>query len=233
MARKQEKFDKKIWEYSPIWNVLTDEEKTFIDENARIYNFKKNDIIQHEGDTPTDTMMLINGTARACKRGVNSRPQIIRLLQPYDLFSYRGIIADQPYNTTVSAREDCSVFMVKKEAFLRVIQSNSQFCYLYFVQMAKDLGVSDTRTVTLTQKHIRGRLAESLIGLKDKYGLDEDEATISIYLSREDLANLSNMTTANAIRTLASFAEEGIVSLDGKKIKILDFDQLIRISRLG
>ena len=99
--------------------------------------------------------------------------------------------------------------------------------------MSRDLGKSDTRTVNLTQKHIRGRLAESLLALKDQYGLDEDEATISMYLSREDLASLSSMTTSNAIRTLSDFQQEGMISIDGRKIKILELDQLLRTSRLG
>lgn len=67
---------------------------------------------------------------------------------------------------------------------------------MFFIrQLSIDLGISDERTVSLTQKHIRGRLAESLIFLKESYGPEEDGSTLSIYLSREDLANLSNMTT--------------------------------------
>ena len=101
------------------------------------------------------------------------------------------------------------------------------------VAMSKDLAISESRTVNLTQKHIRGRLAESLITLRQTYGLDEDGATIAMYMAREDLANMSNMTTSNAIRTLSQFASEGLVAIDGRKIKILDEDELMRISRLG
>ena len=68
--------------------------------------------------------------------------------------------------------------------------------------MALDLTFSNERTVSLTQKHIRGRLAESLIVLRDTYGFEIDGKTIRAYVSREDLACLSNMTTSNAIRTL-------------------------------
>jgi CRP-like cAMP-binding protein len=85
----------------------------------------------------------------------------------------------------------------------------------------------------LAQKHIRGRLAETLLSLKTTYGLDEDGVTIAMYMAREDLANMSNMTTSNAIRTLSQFASEGIISLDGRKIKLLDEGELTRISRLG
>lgn len=95
------------------------------------------------------------------------------------------------------------------------------------------MGISDERTVNLTQKHIRGRLAESLLFLKETYGLEEDESTLSIYLSREDLANLSNMTTSNAIRTLSNFATERLITIDGRKIKIIDEEKLKKISKIG
>jgi CRP-like cAMP-binding protein len=76
-------------------------------------------------------------------------------------------------------------------------------------------------------------LAETLINLKKTYGFEGDGATIAMYMAREDLANMSNMTTSNAIRTLSQFASEGLISLDGRKIKLLDELELTRISRMG
>ena len=99
--------------------------------------------------------------------------------------------------------------------------------------MAKDLAFSEIQTVNLTQKHIRGRLAESLLLLLKNYGYEEDNQTIAMLLPREDLANMSNMTTSNAIRTLSQFAQEGLISIDGRHIKILDEKALEKISRLG
>ena len=63
--------------------------------------------------------------------------------------------------------------------------------------------------------------------------MEEDGATLSIYLSREDLANLSNMTTSNAIRTLSNFASERLIAIDGRKIKLIDENRLEKISRIG
>ena len=57
--------------------------------------------------------------------------------------------------------------------------------------------------------------------------------TLHIYMAREDLANLSNMTTSNAIRTLSAFVNEKIIVVDGRKIKILDEGALKKISRFG
>jgi len=99
--------------------------------------------------------------------------------------------------------------------------------------MARDLAISEIRTLNLTQKHIRGRLAEALITLVDQYGYESDGKTIAMLLPREDLANMSNMTTSNAIRTLSQLAQEGIIDIDGRHIRILNAEELKRVSRLG
>lgn len=114
-----------------------------------------------------------------------------------------------------------------------MLAHNTALCHFFIRDLALNMGFSDKRLVSLTQKHVRGRLAESLLYLKEVYGVDDEGGGLSIRLTREDLANLSNMTTSNAIRTLSDFAEEGIVTTDGKNIVILDENKLARISRFG
>ena len=99
--------------------------------------------------------------------------------------------------------------------------------------LATALGKSDERTVNLTQKHICARLADSLLFLKDHYGMEADGKTLRIKLSREDMANLSNMTTNNAIRTLSLFAKEKIIAINGRNISLLEEKELQKISRMG
>lgn len=109
-----------------------------------------------------------------------------------------------------------------------------QGCHVVFLhELARNLGSADTRTVNLTQKHIRGRLAEALIVLRQQYGYEEDGVTLRMYMSREDLANFSNMTTSNAIRTLTAFVSERLIYVDGRQIKITDEPQLLKISKYG
>ena len=114
-----------------------------------------------------------------------------------------------------------------------MISSNNSLAWFFIQELSKNLGGSDTRIVNLTQKHIRGRLAEALIVLLDNYGYEDDGATLKIYMAREDLANLSNMTTSNAIRTLSTFVTERLVVVDGRRIKIINEAQLRKISKYG
>lgn len=135
--------------------------------------------------------------------------------------------------TAAAAFEPCTMCLIPMPVIIKLIQENADLAMFFIRQLSKDLGISDERTVNLTQKHIRGRLAESLLFLKDTYGVEEDQCTLSIYLSREDLANLSNMTTSNAIRTLSNFATEKLIIIDGRKIKLIDEERLKKISKIG
>ena len=216
-----------------IWRVLSEEERELIKKNARFVHYKKNETIYIEEEQPHDLMCLLKGKVKIYKSGVGGRTQIIRMIRPIQYFGYRAFFAREPYVTAASAFESSTVCFISMELIEDMLRENGNLA-LFFIQMLScDLGVADNRVVNLTQKHVRGRLAESLIFLKESYGLEEDGATINIYLAREDLANLSNMTTANAIRTLANFVNERIISLDGRKIKIIDEDMLLKISKIG
>jgi len=218
---------------SEVWRVLTDEERDMLRKNAKILTFKKNEMIYCEGDQPFDMMCLLKGKVKIYKDGVGGRSQIIRMIKPIQYFAYRAAFAQEHYLTNASAFEASTVCIIPMTVVEELIYSNSNLARFFIRQLSKDLGIADERTVNLTQKHIRGRLAESLLFLRDNYGLEEDGATISVYLSRDDLASLSNMTTPNAIRTLSMFVTEKIITMDGRKIRIIDEDRLRKVSRRG
>ena len=220
-------------EMSDMWAILDNEEKRTLTDNFHIQTFKKNEMIYSEGEKASQLMCLLKGKVKIYKDGVGGRSQIIRLIRPVQYFGYRAYFANEDYVTAASAFESATIGFLPMEIVETQIRKNNQLAYFFIKELAKDLGISDARTVNLTQKHIRGRLAESLIVLKENYGLEEDGATLNIYMAREDLANLSNMTTSNAIRTLSCFANERIIVVDGRKIKILDEEKLKKISRFG
>lgn len=222
-----------MWELNPLWGTLTDQEQAIVNAHVEVVHYAKNEIIHHDGEESKYMWMLLEGKVRIYKEGIGQRQQIIRLLKPYDIFGYRACLVHEAYNSSASAFDACTVYRLEREVFCKLVEGNSALCYQVMLMMAKDLAFSEIRTVNLTQKHIRGRLAESLLLLKRNYGYEEDEETLAMTLSREDLANMSNMTTSNAIRTLSQFSQEGLIELDGKRIKITDEKGLEKISRLG
>ncbi len=233
MARKEIKQADIIAAIDDMWQLLTDEQRELMASHLEVRRYKKNQVIYAEGEKPNHLMCLLEGKVKIYRDGVGGRCQIMRVIKPVEYFGYRAYFAEENFVTAAAAFEASAICMIPMEVITKLVESNNRLAMFFIRLLAIDLGISDERTVNLTQKHIRGRLAESLLFLKETYGLEEDGATISIFLSREDLANLSNMTTSNAIRTLSNFASEKLIAIDGRKIKIIDEEELSKISRIG
>lgn len=216
-----------------IWSILNNDEKRKIFDNFVIHNLKKNQIIYAENEEPEFIWCLLKGKVKKYKDGVGGRQQIIRLIRPVQYFGYRAYFAQETYVSNAAALEPSVVGTLPMSLVEELIQNNIDLAWLFIRELSRNLGGSDTKIVNLTQKHIRGRLAEALMVLKDNYGYEDDNSTLRIYMAREDLANLSNMTTSNAIRTLSSFVNEKILAVDGRCIKIINEPMLRKISKFG
>ena len=226
--------EKNLGDYmEPIWALLSEREQEVLRAHVSAKQFQRNELIYREGDRSEYLMCVVSGRVKIYKEGICGRNQIMRLINPTQYFGYRAYFAGEPYVTEAAAFEPATVLYVPMEVIVTLIHNNSRLAFFFIRELATDLGASDERTVSLTQKHIRGRLAETLVFLIDKYGYENDGATLNIYLAREDIASLSNMTTSNAIRTLSSFCREQIIESDGRKIKILDEKLLRQIDKVG
>ena len=201
--------------------TLTVEERRQVAMHMVVRTFEKNETIYNEGDEPRNLLCLLDGKVKIYKEGVGGRNQIVRVVSPVEYFGYRAAFSEE------------TIAIIPMRLIFSIAERNAHLCNFFIRKLAKALGKSDERTVNLTQKHIRGRLAESILFLKENYGLEADGCTLSIYLSREDMANLSNMTTSNAIRTLSLFAQEKMIAIDGRKIKIINEEALRKTSEMG
>lgn len=229
----EETCQKFLDERNSIFSKLTQKQKEVLKDGLTATFYKKGDIIFREGDKPVSLICLSEGIVKVFKEGLGGREQIIRLAKPIGFIGYRALFAEENHYASAIAIEDSIVCSVDDKTLFKLLKSNSDLSLNIIKSLATELGFSYFRTVTLTQKHVRGRLAESLLFLKNTYGFEKDEKSLKVYLSRGEIANLSNMDTSNAIRTLSAFANEGVISIDGRKIKILDINKLEKISDLG
>ena len=213
--------------------ALSPEQRELVLANMQVRNFRKNELIYGEGDIPSHLLCLLSGKVKIYKDGVGGRAQIVRVVNAVEYFGYRAAFSDENYVTAAAAFEPSVIASIPIGLIRQLTMRNPQLAWFFVRRLAIALGKSDARTVNLTQKHIRGRLAESILFLKESYGVEDDGQTLSVYPSREDMANLSNMTTSNAIRTLSAFVQEGLIVLDGRRIKIQNEAALQKISRMG
>lgn len=216
-----------------VFSTLSPQEQSELLPHIEILKLKRGDKIYWEKEEPSGFLVLLAGKVKIFKEGAGGREQIVRMTKPLGYVGYRALIAHEIHNACSVAIEEARVLRVNPDYFFNKLLKNNEFTLRLLRKLSEELGFSNSRTVTLTQKHIRGRMAEALLLLKKKYGFEPNGKTLKISLSREDIAKLSNMTTANAIRTLSSFGKEGLILVEKRKVSLLQLEELEKINTQG
>lgn len=214
------------------FNMLNDEEFELVKQTHSVETYSKNEIIFEEGSDSKGLWLMFSGRVKVFKAGLGGREQIVKLAMTKDFIGYRAVMADDIHTAAAMALEYSQMFFIPKDTIFKLLETNCQIARYIIQSLAVELSFSRYRSVSLSQKQIRGRLAESLLVVRDKYGCRSDN-TLKFEISREDLACLSNMTTSNAIRTLSAFVSENIIEVHKREIRILNEPALERISRMG
>ncbi len=220
--------------FMAILELLNDEDQHTLMKHCTIIHCKPGTVVYAEGDPPGDLLFLNSGKVKIYKQGVSGKNQIIRLIKSGWFFGYRALLAeDHFYQSTAEFFEEGDVISISKEIINNLIDKNHRLSNLFIHILASDLAKSNEHTVSLTQMHLRGRLANALLILEETYGLEKDGKTLSARMSRGDLAELANMNIANTSRVIGEFAQEGVVAVCRRTISILDEKALKHISEIG
>lgn len=212
---------------------LNFDELSALDEKKYKAKFKAGELIFKEGTKPVALMALNSGKVKITKMGELGHELIITLKKPVNFLGFKALMSEDLYSSNAIALEDSEVCYLDKADFFEIIDNNSSLSAKIIRHFADELNQAQKRILSLTQKHLRGRMAEALLFVEDIYGTSPIDASLNVLLKRADYASLSNMTTPNAIRTISAFAKEGLIHVKNRKITILKKKQLDTISLLG
>lgn len=193
------------------------------------YTIKKGDPIFGEGEVTNGIYCVKEGVCKLSKLSDNGKDQIVKLVKPGELLGQRSMISDEPANLSAVALEDMEVCFIPKSEVMQFFTQNNQFSMNVMRTICDDLKGADDHMVNMAQKTVRQRLAETLIYLEDTFGKNED-GTLHIQLSREELAGMIGTATESCIRLLSELNKSEYIELIGKKIKLLDKNKLKRLT---
>ena len=191
---------------------------------------KKGEIIFDEGDHLNGVFCISDGICKVSKMSSNGRDQIIHLVKKGDILGERSLINDEVANLKATAINDMEVCFIPREEIIKDLEKNPAFTMNVLKDLASSLKSADNIIVDMAQKTVKQRLAEMLINLEEKFGHDL-ENILNIHLTREDIANIIGTATESAIRLLSEFKKEGIITLKGKNISLVNISELKKIAQ--
>ncbi|MBS1517507.1 MAG: Crp/Fnr family transcriptional regulator [Bacteroidetes bacterium] len=194
--------------------------------------YLKGQTIFNEGNHPTGLFCINKGRVKLSQTGFEGKEQIIRLAKDGDVMGYRSLISGEPYSASATVLEDSRICIIPKSIFYDLIKNNAALTGKIMKLLANDLKFAQNKITNLAQKPVIERLAETLLMLKEYYGMKENEPYLNITITREEIANIVGTATETAIRLLSELRKEGILELEGKKIKIIKSEALLKLANL-
>jgi CRP/FNR family transcriptional regulator len=187
-------------------------------------------MILKQGTTATHVLSLVSGTVKLYIEGMNDRNLVLALLNPWALIGGPGIYTDRKIHYSVAALSDVTVCFIDTKHFKQVAESNATFANQIIIHTAERAIEMYHKLISLTQKQMHGRMADGLLYLANGF---HKANSFSLQISRQDMADLTAMSKDSAIRILKEFERDGIISLNGRELEILDLEHLHELSQKG
>ncbi|MBN1820740.1 MAG: Crp/Fnr family transcriptional regulator [Prolixibacteraceae bacterium] len=214
-----------------LFKKLTEEEYTRLNYDKTCSVYKKGTVLYREGSRLTGFYCITKGIIKVYKTGIDGKEQIIRFAKKGEIIAYRSLLSQELACTTAKVIEEAVLCHISYQTLLFLIQSNWQFSHHMLQIVCRELREANDYITDIAQKTVRERLAEVLLLLKENFELD-NQNTLQISLTREELANIVGTATESVIRLLSEFKQDNLIELQGRKIKFLNIPGLQRVANL-
>jgi CRP-like cAMP-binding protein len=198
-----------------------------LDINRKSFHFKKGEQLFTEGKEVKGMYFISKGLVKVHKRWSDEKELILRIARDGDIVGHRGLGADTVYPVSGTAMEPTDVCYIDLSFFNSTLRTNPDFQYNLLMFFAAELKESEKRMRNLAHMNVKGRIANALIYLQNKFGKDS-AGYINLSISRQDLASYTGTTYESLFRIMNELMEEKAIVTDGKKTKVLDEKKLFQ-----
>lgn len=192
--------------------------------------FKRGLSIFSEGDEATGFYVVASGKVKIYKSSPDGKEQILHIFGPGEAFGEVPMFAGGHFPANADTLEQSRLFFFPRAGFIDLIKQEPMLAMNMLGALSRRLRMLATLVDNLSLKEVPGRLAAYFLHLSEAdNGADE----LELEISKGQLASLLGTIPETLSRILAKMSSQGIIAVDGKKVTILDRDQLEELADSG
>jgi CRP/FNR family transcriptional regulator len=200
-------------------------------ENTTILSFKMGETIFKEGQKMDNMYMVEKGRVKVYSNYTKDIEVVIRFATDGQTIGHRGLGGDHVFPVSAEALTETTVNMLPLNIFEDLLKNNNEFCYYFMLFMAEELKRSERQRKDLLNMTVKQRVAKAIKINMESFGFSKEEPNLLSYtISRKDISSLANTTYESTVRSLSEMQSEGVLKIEGKKLRILDVEKLCHIT---
>ena len=208
---------------------LGDDDLNLLGQSCVEVAFEKGETLFKQDALSSNIIYIQTGLVKIIIKGPQ-RKQILRLKKAPCYLGLPTTMGDKINHYSAVALEHTKACFIDLNVFKSFLRLNTEFSYEIIIELCKNELDQFHRCVKLVQNQVFGRLATNLLYMADEiYESDE----FDLPLNRSDMADLVCTSRETVSRLLSNLAEEEIIDIHGKHIKINNKEMLRKISEKG
>ena len=221
-----------LYETTPegLDNFISDAKKVLnlkdLCKDKKVKVLKKKAELFSEGDAPSNIFFLKSGSIKVYQSHPDGKELITNIYNANDFFGFEPILEGNNYQESAVAMQDSEVITIPKHDFTTLLQSHPDVSKGFIALLCKKVAEKEKQLLNLAYNSVRQRTADALLKVRTL----KDSAD-NIQISREDLAKMVGTASESVIRVLSDFKDEGLIEIEGGKIKIMQPAKLEKVVR--
>jgi len=197
-----------------------------LSEIALIRTADKGELLFLQGDPANGFYTLLSGIIRIYKASPNGKEYTLHTIRSGQMFAEAAIFGGNVFPANCMALEDSVVAFFDKNRFIKLISESPQISLKMISALSGFVREFNQQIENLSLKEVSSRLALYLL---NKLEMDKSD-DITLDISKSELAKSLGTISETLSRNFKKMKELGILSINGKSIKILDSDRLHSIA---
>lgn len=204
-----------------------------IDELLKIAHekdFNKNKLIFSEGDSGDGFYINVEGLVKIFKLSAEGKEQILHIFGPGEPYGEVPVFSGQTFPANAETLSKCRALFFPRKAIVALITENPTIALNMLAVLSLRLRRFTVQVENLSLKEVPGRLAAHLLMLSIE---QEKTDIINLNISKSQLASLLGTIPETLSRILKKMAGQKLIDVQGRKIKLLDFEGLEMLAQTG
>jgi CRP/FNR family cyclic AMP-dependent transcriptional regulator len=211
---------------------LNDQALNALGKSCRFKTFPRGEMIIGQLDESFDVLFLSRGLARVNIYSPAGKRVSFREMPEGAIFGEMSALDGRPRSASVEAVADSSVVIMPRQVFLQTLREQPTFMMAAMIHLTQLIRSLTERVFEFSTLAVRNRVQAELLRMANpRQG--SSEAILSPPPTHEEIASRISTHREAVTRELARLEELGLLSKEGRTLRIKDVEKLRRLIEHG
>lgn len=185
--------------------------------------YPKRSTLFAEGQPAKGVYMLCQGKVKLSTCSPDGKMIILEVAEPGDILGLSAALNGKEHETTAEVLELCQVNYVGTADLLRFLKKNPEACLNVARQLSRNYQTAYRQICSLgLSDSVADKLAKLFLSWSQDGHSDGDKVHIKNFFTHEEMAEMIGASRETVTRALKYFRENGLITLRGSELIILD-----------